>query len=141
MYPDRLGDFIAREREKFYPSRRVFAKKIGLDPTTIENIENGDTKSPGLHVVLAIAKGLKTSPLRLIAIYEGQDPDKVDDGGVTLQCLLMEFVRSLPSRILEEALKADAMKGLNEKVLLAKMMELKGKEQFKKLVAEVESGI
>ena len=103
-FPKELGEFITSERAKYYKDRKDFAKKAGLDPSTVRSIENGDTNSPGLESILLIAKALKISHMKLIAIYEGKDPDNIDDSGITLQYQVTDFVSHLPKRILENAI-------------------------------------
>jgi|GEM_PF-6893466 len=126
VYPDRLGAFIATEREKKFPSRIAFAKKYGLDPSTIGDIENGDTKSPGLSSILTIAEGLGISPMRLISVYQGKDPDEIEDDQ-RYKAPLIEFLHHLPEELILEALKArppqDVLKGLIESKGIEKIQE------------------
>jgi transcriptional regulator with XRE-family HTH domain len=132
-HPEKLGDFIAKEREKRFPSRRVFAKKIGIDAVTVGYIENGDTKSPGLETILAIADGLKVSPMKLISIYKGEDPNTAEDSK-QVESSVVEFVGHLPERLLMEVLFA------RRHQVFKSMLSSYGKDEIRELMQEVLKG-
>lgn len=134
MYPEKLGDFIAKEREKYYPSRRVFAKNIGLSPETVGAIENGYTKSPGLEALLAIAKGLKVSPMKLISIYEGKTPEEVTDPTHAFQMIANDAIgmlKHLPQEVMLEAIKQ-----IDPKLLAELLIQMNGEEAIRQDLEE-----
>jgi transcriptional regulator with XRE-family HTH domain len=134
MFPRKLGNFIASQREKSYPSRRVFAAKIGLSPKTVEYIENGQTKNPGIEAILAIAKGLKLSPITLLAVYEGKDPDRIQDPTHTLQMLACDAVGMLNH--LPKEVMLDALRQIDPKLLAELLIQMNGEEAIRQDLEE-----
>jgi transcriptional regulator with XRE-family HTH domain len=131
LYPQELGDYIAKLREKEYPSRAVFAKKIGLHPSTVGAIENADTESPGLEAIVAIAKGLHIDESKLIAIYKGENPDtskEIDEPAIKQS--ITALIQSLPVSWLAEAIEP--------KMLAEAILQHDGPEKFKELVKEAQ---
>ncbi len=60
-----IGFRIALEREKINMTQEILAKKIGLDRTSIVNIENGRQRIM-LHTVEEISKALGIKPLKIL---------------------------------------------------------------------------
>lgn len=133
-FPVELGNFITLERSKFFKDRKEFANKINLDPSTVRSIEEGETKSPGLEAFLAISRGLKISPLKLIAIYEGRDPDSVEDPNHTLQIMASDAVAML--KHLPKPMMVDAMRQIDPKLLAELFIRQNGEESMRQDLAE-----
>jgi transcriptional regulator with XRE-family HTH domain len=131
VYPQELGDYIAKLREGSYPSRRVFAKKIGLDPATVGNIENGYTESPGLEAIVAIAEGLHIDESKLIAIYKGKNPDapkEIDEPAIKHS--ITSLIQAIPASWIADA--------VDPKMLAEAILQHDGPEKFKELVKEAQ---
>lgn len=134
VFPEELGAFIASERSKYYKDRKDFANKIGLDPSTVESIEKGETSKPLLPSITAIARGLKISPLKLIAIYEGDDPDKVQDPVHALEMMADDAVAML--RHLPPQVQAEAMKKIDPRIMKEAIIQQDGPEKWNSIVEE-----
>ena len=70
-----FGRYIARLREERRLSQRDLAKIIGFSQNTLSKIENGQTASPSLDVVLALSRALGVPMSTLILAYEGKNPN------------------------------------------------------------------
>lgn len=123
-----LGDYIFKLRESVNPNRKAFATKIGLDASTVLHIENGDTENPGLYSILAIADGLKTNPMQLIAVYLGESPNKYEQDNLKnkeVRKLLAEMIANAPEWLILEALMEK--RGRSKMRELLEQVELEGK--------------
>ncbi|MBY0449989.1 MAG: helix-turn-helix domain-containing protein [Cyanobacteria bacterium] len=70
-----FGRYIAQLREERRLSQRDLAKIIGFSQNTLSKIENGQTASPSLDVVLALSRALEIPMSALILAYEGKNPN------------------------------------------------------------------
>lgn len=76
-----LGRFITDSRENKGWSRRELARRVSkltgknISATHIGRIEEDETRSPGLELLLAIGEVLNVHPMDLIAAYKGKPTD------------------------------------------------------------------
>lgn len=77
-----LGEYIAEKRTALGLSQRELAKKCKLSQTTIQKIETGETISPGVDVLVSMAKALKVPAYSLLLVYQGKTPnlEEIVDG-------------------------------------------------------------
>jgi len=116
LHPEKLGDYIQQRRDELgFPSRLQFAKKIKLDPSTVERIENADTRSPGLEAIVKIASGLGVTEQFLIDIYKGK-PTENESEVVLKNDLYSAVIKTMerhftPGELQEKANKMRAKHG------------------------------
>lgn len=77
-----LGDYINQLRREKGLTLRQLGKQSGVSFVTIQDIENGKTKSPGLDSILKLADGLGIHYTRLVLAFKGVDPDSEEIKGV-----------------------------------------------------------
>lgn len=73
-----LGEYIAKLRVEKGLSYRDLSLKSGVTFATIQDIESGRTKDPGISKVIAIADALGIRPEVLWAVYKGKDPNEIN---------------------------------------------------------------
>ncbi len=91
-----FGEHIAARREHKGWSQRELGRRCGVSYGQIQKIEAGTVESPGIQIVLSLAKALGLHPMELIAAYEGKtfDPQKVpvEDQNAALLDAFREFL-------------------------------------------------
>jgi transcriptional regulator with XRE-family HTH domain len=60
------GEKLQRLRERRFWSREELGEKSGVHPDHIGRIERGDTKSPRMATIRALARGLEVDPSQLV---------------------------------------------------------------------------
>ena len=126
-YPQALGDYIYRLREGINPSRRNFALKIGMDPQTVANIEDGKTESPGLQSIVILAEALNVDEAELIAVYKGKSrPPEAQ-----VLSSVHAFIRSLPPEVVAE--------DVDHQKIFERLVAAKGPDKMRELLQQVVS--
>lgn len=71
--PTRLGPLINRYRIERRLTAAALARMVGIDPSHVGKIENGETMNPGFATVGALAVVLRIPPQELISTCIPED--------------------------------------------------------------------
>ncbi len=91
-----LGEYIARLRLAKGWSQRDLARRAGCSYAQIQKLENNDVASPGIQLIINLAKALNVSEASIILAYKGKDPDQypaVDNDELEKAIELLERLR------------------------------------------------
>lgn len=102
-----FGEYITQLRLAKGWSYRQLADKAEISFATIQDIESGKTKNPGIQAVIGLAKALEVHPMKLLLAYQGKDPNEAnaEEEGLYKQ-LVMQLVRDLPADAFEALIEA-----------------------------------
>ena len=106
-----MGQYIERLLAAKGWSRNRLAKEAGLSSSYMTWLINGyssdkpNPPSPSLDNVLALAKALDISPLKLIQAYQGQEPDAefTLEERSAYEAEMLKWLKQMPPSILAKA--------------------------------------
>ena len=86
------------------------SKIVGISEAGISKIESGHTKTVSISTLSGLARALRVPVAKLIAVYEGKDPEKVLDEAPEDQSIY----RSIVLDMLKKIPRADLLKLVEE---------------------------
>jgi transcriptional regulator with XRE-family HTH domain len=98
-----FGQTVRRRREALSMTLEQLAERSGLSPNYVGSVENG-RRDPSLSTVLALAKGLKSTPGELLGSVKELSPEAFEAArlfdGVSseLQDVVLRLLRAVSRR-------------------------------------------
>jgi transcriptional regulator with XRE-family HTH domain len=97
-----FGEYIHKLRGD--KSMETVCSIAQISPSVLSRLESGERKDCKVSTLVGLAKALKTSEEKLIAVYKGKDPESVDDIEIALRPTVKDFIKHIPRKLLAEVI-------------------------------------